>query len=201
MKTSTNNAMKTGAKHLFVILVLLFSGHMLMAQQVDLGIFPSGNPNEMEIRMRPDFEIQPTDLMSNIVFTIRYPDGLGITIDPSSPFPYELELGHGDVDGGFFYQTFDADHSNLFGATISPGDQVVILTFEYTNAVADDFELTNEADFPGEDTDYYFEINALDRTGIFYTLITPPVPLSNLGLYLGVLLLVVFFVVRARRLI
>ena len=200
MKTSTTKAMNKGAKHLLVILVLLFSGHMLMAQQVDLGIFPSGNPDEMEIRMRPDFEIEPTDLMSNIVFTIRYPDGQDITIDPDSPFPYDLDLGHGDDDGGFFYQTFDADHSNSFGITIQPGDEVVILTFEYTNAAANDFELTNEADFPGEDTDYYFEINALDRTGVFYTLVFP-VPLSNLGLYLGILLLVVFFAVRARRMI
>jgi len=198
---------------LIVSIALLFSGFFLFAQpagQVDLGIFLSSTPaHQVEIRMRPTYDIIATDLLSEIKYTIYWTEP-SITVTPGTgivpfnlaplPFPY---AGPVLIDGKYYF-TFSALPNVPIGTVISAGTEVIIATFTATTSIAANIYLINDAVTGANNWDYFYEIGGLDRTGIFYedtVEITPDavVPLANWPIYLAVLLMVGSVAVLVRK--
>ncbi|MDD5696271.1 MAG: hypothetical protein PHD61_13335 [Bacteroidales bacterium] len=213
MRTLTIMKRRLFGTKLIVSIALLFSGFSLIAQgpsQVDLGIFLSSTPdNQVEIRMRPTYDIISSDLLSEIKYTIYWTEP-SITVTPGPgiapfnmaplPSPY---IGPVLIDGKYYF-TFDSQTGLPVGTTILAGTEVVIATFTATTGVAANIYLVNDEETDANNWDYFFEIGGSDRTGIFYqdtVEITPDavVPLANWPIYLAVLLMVGSVAVLVRK--
>ncbi len=200
---------------LIVSIALLFSGFSLIAQgpsQVDLGIFLSSTPaHQVEIRMKPTYDIISSDLLSEIKYTIYWTEP-SITVTPGAgivPFnmaPLPLPYSGPVLIGGKYYFTFSSFPNVPIGSNITAGTEVVIATFTATTGVAANIYLVNDevTGDPLNNWDYFYEIGGSDRTGIFYqdtVAITPDevVPLANWPIYLAVLLMVGSVAVLVRK--
>ena len=189
--------------YLLVCLALVFSSHALMAQQVDIGIFQSeSNPNEIEIRIRPDFLINSGETITNIQYTVRWR-----TTDPgidalNNVAPYNIPFGVQLTDDGFIYQNFVTAANITVPDDIDPMEEVVISTFTYTGG-AFYFEIINDQFTSDNNIDYYFEFDSgtvIGDTGIIYRAIVS-IPLAAWSMFLLFGMMLAFVVYRFRKLI
>lgn len=202
-----------------VFIFLLFSVFSLSAQvpAVDLGIFLSTTPDDqVEIRMKPNFDILATDIIAEIKYTICWTEPtINITPGPGIapfniavlPLPYVGPV----LDNGTYYWTFSSLPGTPVGFPIATGEEVVIATFECTASTVSTVKLINDSFTLANNWDYYYELQRLgdplweiDVTGIFYedtVEIVPDqtVPLSNWPIYLTVLLMVGSVAVLVRK--
>ncbi len=158
--------------HLALVLLFLFTGKVLLADQMDIGIFESSAPNKMEIRIKPDFMINADDIISGITFTVRWNNpNLTITsVDPIYPFNV-MKMGAAVPDGGFYYQVFGSIPMDDVGTPIPPGTERVISAFSYSGSGDVCFQIINNEWTAINNGDVYLEYNGLtwlDYTGIIY---------------------------------
>ena len=202
MKTMKRPVKQKSFHYLLVCLALVFSSHALMADQVDIGIFKSeSNPNEIEIRMRPDFTIDAGETITNIQYTIRWR-----TTDPDITTlnlvtPYNIPYGAQFTNDGYIYQNFVTAATIEVTDNIDPMDEVVISTFTYPGG-AMYFEIINDQFTIDNEIEYYFEmaLTPPDVTGIIYRPIVS-IPLALWGLILGFGMMLAFVIYRFRKLI
>ncbi len=207
---------KLSGKKLVIIFALLFGSFSLFAQPappvdpVDLCMrLASGSTNDIEIVMIPTVDIQPTEIISEIRFTISWQaHGVTFTLGPAIP-PFNVGL-QGPLDpmpvSGWYYQTFITQPNVPFGVPITAGQEVVIATFTCTAPLWTFIYLQNDAYMIANNIDYYYEIGGPDRTGIFppgcsSVYISPDlsVPLSNWPIYLAILAMAGAVVIMIRK--
>ena len=202
MKTMKRPLKQKFVHYLLVCLALVFSSHALMAQQVDIGIFQSeSNPNEIEIRIRPDFLINSGETITNIQYTVRWR-----TTDPgidalNNVAPYNIPFGVQLTDDGFIYQNFVTAANITVPDDIDPMEEVVISTFTYTGG-AFYFEIINDQFTIDNNIDFYFELGfgAVIATGDIYKAIVS-IPLAAWSMFLLFIMMLAFVFYRFRKLI
>lgn len=187
---------------IWIVLIALFciwQSNQALAQDFvfDIGIFATSG-NEIEVYVRPDFDVHEDHVISEIRYTIRWSDPTAVITSLDNIPPYNIGFEGALIDyGGYRYQTFIViAGTEEFGTNILANEEVLISSFTHTAAPGTTFELATDAMTPLPNTDYYFEMGCgiidgpctqvggdpLDVTGILYAAeaITPLVafPLS-----------------------
>ena len=202
MKTMKRPLKQQFVHYLLVCLALVFSSHTLTAQQVDIGIFKSEtDPNQIEIRIRPDFPIETTDAITEIRYTVRWR-----TTDPGidalsfvNPFNIDYSIQPPITEDGYIYQTFIQDNPIALLEDVASMEEVVISTFTYPGG-AMYFEIINDQVTSNNNIDYYFELNGSDVTGDIYRAIVS-IPLAAWSMFLLFIMMLAFVFYRFRKLI
>ncbi len=162
-------------KKIIFILIITGIGQISIGQNIDIGIFESATPDKIEVKLRPDFQIDPIETISGILYTIGW-DNPAIVIATDYIFPYFVApQGPPVLDNGIYHQVFAAVPFNPVGITINPGDEILISSFSYTGGDCSYFEIIEDAWTQANNGDYYSEWLGLDVTGIIYE------PIVNLG--------------------
>lgn len=159
-------------RNVLAALMLLLSG-ALTAQEIDIGLFESTTPNQLEVRLRPDYQING-EAITNIVYTVRWNDP-NVTINTNILWPYVVfPSGPPTPYNGWIYQIFI---SVPFSAYVNwaPGSENVVSTFSYSGSSCATFEIINDEWVYANYGEYYVSVSGLDRTGIIYE------PVVNLG--------------------
>lgn len=207
---------KSGITRGFMLMILsvFFAGGSLMAQdKIDIGIFRVAS-DEVEVRIRPEFDISTVQAFSEIRYTLRWPatSSLEITeLVQVAPYNIDYLPGTEVLDGGYRYQTFIflSSFVDPFTDNITAGEEVVISRIRHTGGANFVFEIVEEADLVIPNTEYYFEFNCLvddgigpcglgieDATGVIYTVATFPV--ASWALFMTIILIggAIFFIRR-----
>ena len=162
-------------KKIIFILIITGIGQFSIGQNIDIGIFESAIPDKIEVKLRPDFQIDPIETISGILYTIGW-DNPTIVITIDYIFPYFVApQGPPVFDNGIYHQVFAAVPFNPVGITINPGDEILVSSFSYTGGDCAYFEIIEDVWTAANNGDYYCEFLGLDVTGIIYE------PIVNLG--------------------
>ncbi len=161
------------------ILIIMCSNVVISQNRIDFGLFYTSTPNQLAVKIRPNYTLSTNQLLTNVQFTIRWPVSSGITeITSDNPiYPYIMLLqGSTITDGAYYYQIWATPGGNTVKWTANA--QITIQTFTYTGSICPFFEIAHDA-FVQNDTingDYYIEINgASNLTGsIYYTAVPAP---------------------------
>lgn len=157
----------------------LLQPKFVSSTQLDLGISNHIAPvpvgNKIKIKVRPMTAVVD-GYYTEGKFTLRCPDGLGITLNIlENPYGFE-QFGAPASDGTFTYYVF----SNILNAPYivnwPANTETDLLTLGYncTGNVA--FELINNSFAQSLNGEYYQELDALDQSGIFYQTIATSAP-------------------------
>ncbi|HOW25486.1 MAG TPA: hypothetical protein PK711_07425 [Bacteroidales bacterium] len=201
MATHTVLTNPNRGKKIILVLVFFLCGFSLYADQIDIGMFLSATPDKMEIRIRPDFQINAGEYITNIQYTIRWVDpGISInTVDLIPPYNIAKQ-GATLLVGGYYYQTFICTPMNPVPATINPFQEVVVSTWDFTGGSQSYFQLVNDQYMLANNVQYYAEWNGEDRTGIIYnSYVFTSVPLSNWAVIISVVLMAGTFIFLWKR--
>ncbi len=136
---------------------------------VDVGIFESTTPGQMEIRIRPTDN--NTFDMTNMQFAIKWAEGSNnITVNTPWPIPsliYNVNpQGSPILDNGYYYQIFASAGSS--GPQNWPaGVEILVATFTYSENCGE-FEIADDAWVYANNAQFYFEILGFPCTGTIY---------------------------------
>jgi hypothetical protein len=158
-------------KSIWMIVMFLCLSHYLFAEQIDIAIFKSETPNEAEIKIMPDFQINANQTISAILYTVRWEDP-SVTIEPEYIFPYFIPFSGDTVHyNGYVYQVFAATPMIAVGDDILPGEEVLVSSFTFTGNNCGFFEIIENDWTQANNADYYIELLGSDKTGIIYNAI------------------------------
>lgn len=180
---------------------MVLSVPMLRANEVDIGIFQSGS-NEIEIRLRPDFEIPAGTNITSLQYTVRWPDDRPGISQLNLITPFDIPFGAQYTHNGFVYQNFITTIPITIGITINASEEVVISTFEFPSG-SSYFELINDTFTDDENISFYIEVvgfGGANNSGIIYRQLAF-LPLASWSILLLFTLLLGFTVFRFRKLI
>jgi hypothetical protein len=157
---------------LFVVsMMLFFCLQNLNAQQIDAGIFKSAIQEKVvDVKMKPDFTINANQTVSGITFTIRWDDPSIEIVDIDYVFPYTVQPFYPVVlYEGYYYLSFGSVPGAPVGSAIQPGQEVRISSFTFDGPPCVAFELiTDVAWTQNNNSNLYFELGGVDKTGIIY---------------------------------
>lgn len=151
-----------------IFLMMIAPGVSEAQNTVDIGLFNSTtNPNEVEVRVRPDFST--TSNLTNIIFTIKWDASAGVTITPGTPtFPYLVSPQTAGTSGGSNYQIF----GSAAGQTVNwtAGNEYVVFTFTYNSCTGFEIAPATDTWTTANNGLYYIEMFSaqLDHTGAIY---------------------------------
>lgn len=138
------------------------------AQQIDVGLFESAESNSIEVRLKPDFAIEPQQTITAILYTIRWDDP-DIEIEVQQIFPYYVLADGPAIDhNGYVYQVFAAVPMLPVGANIEAGEEILVSSFSYTGGACSFFEIIEDEWTADNNGDYYIEFLGYVYTGIIY---------------------------------
>jgi len=161
-------------KFLILTIILCISQFAVSAQPyVDVGLFKD-TPDTLEVRLRPDSSFD--ELVSNVVFTIRWDTASGAHLGPvmqsypeSAYIPMQKSGGEQD-SSGYRYQVFagfGGSQMNNFGAGWSAYQEVVLMKIPVYQG-CDSFKIMNDGWASDNNGDYFISLNGLNRTDSIY---------------------------------
>ena len=145
--------------------IFMFLPYLTFSQQhIDIGIFNMATNNEVEVRLRPDFNIT-NNFLTNVQFTISWDSASNVAITPASIPPYLIDPQGTPVHyDGKAYQIFASSPNCILNW--SSGQEYVVLSFAYSDCV--DFEIIKDQWTQINNGDFYVELLGIDHTGVFY---------------------------------
>lgn len=150
---------------IFLLLVLFVPG--LKAQNIDIGIFESTvTSNQIDIKIRPDFDIAENETITAILYTVRWND-TEIAINTEFIFPYFIApQGLPVENGGYYYQVFAAVPVNA--QAIMANQEIITSSFTFTGGECAQFEIIEDDWTQVNNGNFYIEFLGNDITGIIY---------------------------------
>lgn len=148
---------------------------------VDITMADNGN-NQLEIRLRPNGSF--ANIVSNVVFTLRWQEELGPAlslIQPVYPASEYLPLGQSAIingGNGYLYRTFTSvslSPLSDFGVSWEGGIEYPLCTIDVLAPGVDVF-LGNDAYTAANNRNFYLSLNGVNRTG---TVFESPRPTVN----------------------
>ncbi|GEM_PF-3973376 len=157
-----------------IVFFMLGLTPVLLADQIDIGIFESATPGKIEVRIRPDFTINADETVTGILYTLRWSDPTIVitTLDPISPYFIAFD-GTAVLDNGYYYQRFLAIPMLPVGTAIPANSERVISSFSYTGNAGSYFELVDNYWTQANNGGPYIEFMGDDLTGIIYHATAP----------------------------
>jgi hypothetical protein len=170
---------KSTVKKFIILLGSIFVCHILIAQgygTIDIGIFEAPTPpNKIEVKLRPDFQIDPIETISGILYTLRWEDPtISLLMDYIPPY-FIAPQGGPELYNGYYYQVFAAVPFSPVGLTINPGDEILISSFSFTGGACSYFEIIEDDWTVANNGGVYLEFLGDEVTGIIYE------PIAQLG--------------------
>lgn len=172
-----------------ILLVVILFGYAFQLQAsdpaIDIGIFqPDDQQNRLEVRLKPNFDINTGSYFTNIIYFVRWKDP-SLEIDNVESFsPYFLNAEHDmvplfDEESGYYYQRFAGGSQSILIVPIPEGTEAVMSAFTFSGAEAcpyfeiidDDFAAENNGSFYMEFTGSGFFAD--DFAGTIYEPIAP----------------------------
>jgi hypothetical protein len=179
MKNFTTSLKRKGwnLRYIYILLIIL-SSQISLGQYgaIDIGIFEASSPaNTIEVRLRPDFQIDPIETISGILYTVRWAEPT-ITISTNFVSPYFVApQGTPILFEGYYYQVFAAVPFGAVGITINPGDEILISSFSFTGGSCAFFEIIENGWTIANNGGVYIEFLGEEVTGVIYE------PVAELG--------------------
>ena len=157
--------------------LLIVIAHMLFAQSIDIGIFESTVASgQIDVKIRPDFDIAEDETVTAILYTIRWNDPL-ITINTEFIYPFFISPQGPPVEyNGYYYQVFGAVPVNAMA--MNANQEYIASSFTYTNGDCARFEIIEDEWTQANNGNVYFEFLGEDVTGMIYN---PVVELGSVG--------------------
>ena len=182
MKNITNSVI-SASRILKFTLIFLFTWvcQVIYAQygNIDIGIFEAASPaNTIQVKLRPDFQINPIETISGILYTVRWEDP-AISLTPSFISPFFVAPQSSPVlYNGFYYQIFASVPIIPIGTTINPGDEILISSFSFSGGTCPSFEIIEDDWTIANNGGVYLEFLGSDVTGSIYE---PIVQFGSIG--------------------
>lgn len=138
-----------------------------MATTINLGILE--HYDELMIKIKPVTQINSTDLLTQIRFTLRWKSPtLVLTMKPFiSPYKIQKE-GLVRFSGGYYYQTFTSASNVPFNTTIAANKEVTIAVINYQSSIQDMIYINNDSYILDNHIEYSFIVNGVNATGSFH---------------------------------
>lgn len=158
-----------------LIWVLLF--HFSFAQSIDIGIFESTeSSDQIDIKIRPDFNIEADETITAILYTVRWDDPL-ITINTAYIFPFFIApQGTAVENDGYYYQVFAAVPVNA--QAFAANQEYIASSFSFSNGECAFSEIIEDEWTSENNGNVYFEFLGEDVTGFIYE---PVVEFGSVG--------------------
>lgn len=152
---------------LLTCLFLLLFIHFSFGQSIDIGIFESTlTSGQMDIKIRPDYDIADDETITAILYTVRWNDPL-ITISTEFIFPFFISPQGTAVEyNGYYYQVFAAVPVNALA--FMANQEFIASSFTYTDGECAQFEIIEDDWTQANNGNVYFEFLGEDVTGIIY---------------------------------
>ncbi len=149
---------------------------------VDAGIFESTGPDELVIKVKPNYNITNLGL-TNIQFTIRWPETSSVYLVWPTANPvnanYNIQpQGPITVADGYNHQVFAAVNGTNINWSAGLEYPVLYVRYYYSTPDCSEFELSSDLWTQNNNGVYYLEIVGEDRTGILYE---PLVLITSVG--------------------
>jgi hypothetical protein len=151
-----------------IILLLVFSGLIrAKGDQIDIGIFESTTvSNNIEIKIRPDFNISSIQTVTAILYTVRWNNPF-VSISVQYIFPFFIApQGTPVLHNGYYYQVFAAAPLNPLAMTAN--QEYVISSFTHTNGSCAHFEIIEDDWTAVNNGNFYIEFLGTEKTGVIY---------------------------------
>lgn len=159
---------------LVLTITIIFSLLSAYANQIDIGLFESGTiAGQIDVKIRPDFDIYYPQTITAILYTIRWDDP-SIEINTQSFYPFFINsIGVPEEYNGYYYQSFAAIPFNSIA--ISADQEILASSFTYTNGDCATFEIIEDEWTSVNNGNLYLEFIGSDVSGIIYQ------PILNFG--------------------
>lgn len=166
--------MKKTGPGLILIVLLLFQAKTLFAvDKVDIGIFESPVADTLVIKARPNYNLASPWYITNITFTIRWPDTSSvtqlITISSTVNSTFSLQLQQSASNGGYRYQLYSMVGQKFVNWTAGNEYPILEVKVNYPGGDCTEFEISDDNytryTLNGR---YWFEVVGSNKTGIRY---------------------------------
>jgi hypothetical protein len=166
-------AHKAGIQRRFVflklkfVLVSLITIHVAFAESIDIGIFESTtNSDQIDIRIRPDFNIAENQTITAILYTVRW-DEPSVEISTQYIYPFFVSpQGTAIQFNDHYYQLFAA--VPMISIAMNANSEYTVSSFTFTNGDCANFEIIEDDWTQGHNGNVYLEFLGEDVTGIIY---------------------------------
>lgn len=157
-----------------LVLFLIVNIIELNANQIDIGISESSTiPGQVDIKIRPDFNIVTPQTVTAILYTIRWNDP-SIIITTLNFYPFFISpIGQPEEYNGYYYQSFAAVPFN--SVAINANQEYLASSFTFTNGDCTFFEIIEDEWTLANNGNLYLEFVGNDVSGIIYE------PVLNFG--------------------
>jgi len=152
---------------LSLVMGLLLSGNIVLANTIDIGIFQSpAAADRMDIRLRPGFSIAENQTITAILFALKWDDP-AVSLGVEYIFPFFIApQGAPVMWNGSIYQLFAAVPLNPAG--MNANEEYVVSTLIRINGDCANFEIADDTWTQNNNGNVYIEFLGLDVTGIIY---------------------------------
>ncbi len=154
-------------RYFYLLLFVFFTFNTIFANQIDIGIFESQTiPDQIEVKIRPDFNIQANETVTAILYTVRWNDpSISITAQYIYPFfvaPQGAPVEYND----YYYQVFAA--VPMIAIPMNANEEYLVSSFTYTNGECANFEIIEDEWTQSNNGNVYLEFIGVEVTGIIY---------------------------------
>lgn len=140
----------------------------LIADQIDIGIFESAELNNVEVRIKPNFEIQGSQTITAIRYTLRWTDpGISFDILNIPPF-YVQPIEQPVLFNDHYYQIFLAVPQDSVYTAIEAGQERSVSSFSWTGNDCGFFEIIEDEWTQNNNGGLMLELQGTNITGTIY---------------------------------
>lgn len=159
---------------LILTILVFINFNLLYADQIDIGIFESTEiPGQIDIKIRPDFDIYTPQTITAILYTLRWDDP-SLIITTQSFYPFFINpIDQPEEYNGYYYQSFAA--VPFISIALDANQEILASSFTYTNGECATFEIIEDEWTAVNNGNVYMEFIGSDVTGIIY------MPIINFG--------------------
>ena len=164
-------------RYFCLLLLVFFTFNTIFANQIDIGIFESQTvPDQIEIKIRPDFNISDIETVTAILYTVRW-DNPSVSISTQYIYPFFVApQGSPEEYNGYYYLVFAA--IPMIAIPMNANEEYLVSAFTYTNGECANFEIIEDEWTQSNNGNVYFEFIGVEVTGIIYE---PDVNFGSIG--------------------
>ena len=154
-------------KYFYFIILIFVVYHSTIANQIDIGILESQTvSDQIEVYIRPDFNIQDTETVTAILYTVRWNNPL-VSISAQYIYPFFVApQGTPEEYNGYYYQVFAA--VPMIAIAMNANEEYLVSSFTYTNGECANFEIIEDDWTQANNGNVYLEFIGVEITGVIY---------------------------------
>ena len=161
-----------GPIYFFIFLLILLHNTAISQNKIDIGIFESAVQDTLVIRCRPNYNIPAGYYITNIQFTLKWPETSNVTqllnISSSVNSFFQISPQQLSVNNGYRYQVYSMVGAKFVTWVAGQEYPVLEILVNYPGGCTD-LEITNDTYANFElNGGYYISVTGANKTGIRY---------------------------------